>query len=83
MLECPRRRRSHTRYTPQMNSVRFSDARGDLLFSTEELPRRVNVADRPAETAPQGVFCSVKTPGPVRRGDKLYKIVPASEVVTQ
>ena len=56
---------------------------GETTGALEGSADEVYVADRPAETAPQGVFCSVKTPGPVRRGDKLYKIVPASEVVTQ
>ena len=56
---------------------------GETTGALEGVVDEVYVADRPAETAPQGVFCSVKTPGPVRRGDKLYKIVPASEVVTQ
>ncbi|MBL8434948.1 MAG: hypothetical protein JNL99_08445, partial [Zoogloea sp.] len=42
-----RRLRGHIRYIPQLNSVRFFDARGELLLSTEEMPRRVNVADRP------------------------------------
>ena len=37
----------------------------------------VYVAEAPAEVAPQGVFCSIKTPSEVRRGDKLYKLVDA------
>ncbi len=44
--EAPRLR-GHIHYIPQLNSVRFFDARGELLLSTEEMPRRVNVADRP------------------------------------
>ena len=46
-LEEARRLRGHIRYIPQLNSVRFFDARGELQLSTEEMPRRVNVADRP------------------------------------
>ena len=38
---------------------------------------QVYVADAPAKVAPQGVFCSIKTPSEVRRGDKLYKLVDA------
>jgi hypothetical protein len=41
-----RRLHGHIRYIPQMNSVRLFDARGELLFSTEETPRQINVADR-------------------------------------
>ena len=37
----------------------------------------VYVNEAPAEVAPQGVFCSIKTPSEVRRGDKLYKLVDA------
>ena len=33
------------------------------------------VADREADVAVQGVFCSVKTEREVRRGDKMYKFV--------
>ncbi len=29
---------------------------------------------------PQGVYCSIKVPRRLRRGDKLYKMVPSSEV---
>ena len=56
---------------------------GETTGALEGVVDEVYVAERPAEVAPQGVFCSVKTPEPVRRGDKLYKIVPAEEVVTQ
>ena len=35
----------------------------------------VFVADKPAEVALQGVSCSIKTDVPLRRGDKLYKMV--------
>ena len=33
------------------------------------------VAEREADVAVQGVFCSVKTEREVRRGDKMYKFV--------
>ena len=35
------------------------------------------VAEREADVAVQGVFCSVKTEREVRRGDKMYKFVEA------
>ncbi len=37
----------------------------------------VFVAEKPVQTASQGVFCSIKTDMVLRRGDKLYKIVNA------
>jgi putative protease len=39
----------------------------------------VFVAEKPAHTAFQGVYCSIKTDGvTLRRGDKLYKIIASS-----
>lgn len=46
---------------------------GTLEFTADE----VHVDGRPAVTAPQGILCSLKTPSPVHRGDKLYKLVKA------
>ncbi len=40
---------------------------------------QVYVADKPTEVAPQGVYCSIKTPDLVHRGDKLYKLVDSNE----
>lgn len=40
------RLRGQLRHAPQLNSVRFFDARGELMFSTEETPRQINVGDR-------------------------------------
>ena len=48
---------------------------GVVEFDVEE----IRVALKPEEMAPQGVYCSVKTPVPVRRGDKLYKMVPSGK----
>jgi len=39
----------------------------------------VYVADRPTDVAQQGVYCSIKTPNLVHRGDKLYKLVDTNE----
>ena len=47
---------------------------GVVEFPTEEI--RV-------DEKPQGVFCSVKVPSPIRRGDKLYKFVSADQVEAQ
>ena len=39
----------------------------------------VYVADSPTDVAQQGVYCSIKTPDLVHRGDKLYKLVDTNE----
>lgn len=51
---------------------------GETTGALEGIAEEIHVAGQPAEEAPQGICCSLKTPAPVRRGDKLYKIVPAS-----
>ncbi len=56
---------------------------GETTGALEGAVEEVYVDERPAEVAPQGIFCSIRTPQPVRRGDKLYKIVPAEQTVTQ
>lgn len=50
---------------------------GETTGALEGVADDIYVADKPVEIAIQGVYCSIKTPSPVRRGDKLYKIVPA------
>jgi putative protease len=51
---------------------------GETTGAAELAAVEVFVADRPAEVAPQGIFCSIKTGDTVlRRGDKLYKIADA------
>ena len=55
--------------------------RGDELFfqgpttGVVELTAAPYVGNAPAAEAVQGVFCSLKTPTLVRRGDQLYKFV--------
>lgn len=51
---------------------------GETTGALEGTAEEIYVAGQPAEEAPQGIWCSLKTPAPVRRGDKLYKIVSAS-----
>jgi putative protease len=48
---------------------------GETTGAVEMTDVEVFVADRPAEVAVQGVYCSIKTNTTLRRGDKLYKIV--------
>lgn len=56
---------------------------GETTGAVEGFADEIQVAQKPAETAPQGICCSLKTPFPVRRGDRLFKIVDASEVEQQ
>ncbi len=49
---------------------------GETTGAAEIAAVEVYVAEKPADSAPQGVYCSIKTGGILlRRGDKLYKIV--------
>ncbi len=48
---------------------------GETTGAVEIPAVEVYVADKPAGTAPQGIYCSIKSDIPLRRGDKLYKIV--------
>jgi putative protease len=48
---------------------------GETTGAVEIPSVEVFVADRPADIALQGVSCSIKTHTPLRRGDKLYKII--------
>ncbi len=49
----------------------LGETTGVVEFTADE----IRVEERPAEVALQGVRCSLKTPVPVRRNDKLYKLV--------
>lgn len=52
---------------------------GETTGALEGVAEEIYVGESPSEAAPQGTYCSVKTPSSVRRGDKLYKIVAANE----
>lgn len=52
---------------------------GETTGALEGFADDIYVAEKPTKTALQGAYCSIKTPSPARRGDKLYKIVPAEE----
>lgn len=56
---------------------------GETTGALEGVATTIYVAEKPADLAPQGLHCSIKTPAPVHRGDKLYKVVPASQIDTQ
>jgi putative protease len=56
---------------------------GETTGALEGFANGIRVDGQPADMAPQGVSCSIKTAAPVHRGDKLYKIIPAAEAHTQ
>lgn len=53
---------------------------GPTTGVVEDVIREVRVDLMPVETAGKGEVCSIKTPELVRRGDKLYKIVPSGNI---
>lgn len=56
---------------------------GEKTGAQEMTAETVFVNEHPAKTAPQGVYCSIKTPFEVRRGDRMFKIADKDEVVCQ
>lgn len=51
---------------------------GETTGALEMAAEEIYVDDAPVEVAPQGKYCSLRTPL-VRRGDRLFKIVEAEE----
>ena len=56
---------------------------GEKTGAQEMTAETVYVDERPAKEAPQGVYCSIKTPFEVRRGDRMFKIADKDEVTCQ
>ena len=48
-----------------------------LAFAEQTLTELHGPDGQPAESVAQGELCAIRTPGVVRRGDQLYKFVPA------
>jgi putative protease len=48
---------------------------GETTGAVEGFATDIRVAEQPADIAPQGITCSMKTSAPVHRGDKLYKLI--------
>ncbi len=48
---------------------------GETTGAAEISAVEVFVAEKPADVAPQGIYCSIKSDATLRRGDKLYKIM--------
>lgn len=56
---------------------------GEKTGAQEMTAETVFVNEHPVRTAPQGVYCSIKTPFEVRRGDRMFKIADKDEVACQ
>ena len=56
---------------------------GEKTGAQEMTAEVVYVDEKPAAVAPQGVYCSIKTPFEVRRGDRMFKIADKDEVACQ
>ncbi len=53
---------------------------GPTTGVVEITPDEVHVEHRPVETARKGEKCSIKVPGVVRRGDKVFQIITEEEL---
>ncbi len=56
---------------------------GETTGVVEHIVGDVVVDEKVVESVAQGTYCSIKSDKLLRRGDKLYKMVPASEVPNQ
>ena len=52
---------------------------GQTTGVIEQVAAGLVLEEKVVPTIPQGVYCSIKVEQPVRRGDKLYKMVSAEE----
>ena len=52
---------------------------GETTGVVEQRAEGLTLHEKVVQHIPKGVYCSIKVPELVRRGDKLYKMVPASE----
>lgn len=52
---------------------------GQTTGVVEQVAEGLVLEEKVVPTIPKGVYCSIKVEQPVRRGDKLYKMVPAEE----
>ena len=50
---------------------------GETTGAVEQRAEGLMLDEKPATEIPQGKYCSIRTPQLVRRGDRLYKMVPA------
>lgn len=52
---------------------------GQTTGVIEQQAEGLVLEEKVVATVPQGVYCSIKVEQPVRRGDKLYKMVPSEQ----
>ena len=52
---------------------------GETTGVVEQRAEGLTLHEKVVQHIPKGVYCSIKVPELVRRGDKLYKMVPAAE----
>ena len=52
---------------------------GETTGVVEQCAEGLTLHEKVVQHIPKGVYCSIKVPELVRRGDKLYKMVPAAE----
>ena len=52
---------------------------GETTGVVEQRAEGLTLHEKVVQHIPKGVYCSIKVPELVRRGDKLYKMVPAEE----
>ena len=52
---------------------------GETTGAVEQRAEGLTLHEKVVAHIPKGVYCSIKVPELVRRGDKLYKMVPAAE----
>lgn len=56
---------------------------GETTGAVEQRAEGLTLNEKVVEQVPQGVYCSIKVPQLLRRGDKLYKMVPVSDDMVQ
>ncbi len=56
---------------------------GETTGAVEQRAEGLTLHEKVVEQVPQGVYCSIKVPQLLRRGDKLYKMVPVSDDMVQ
>ena len=56
---------------------------GETSGAVEQRAEGLTLNEKVVEQVPQGVYCSIKVPQMLRRGDKLYKMVPVSDEMVQ
>ena len=56
---------------------------GETTGVVEQRAEGLTLHEKVVQEVPQGVYCSIKVPQMLRRGDKLYKMVPVEDSMLQ